>query len=121
MKRVVALLFYTACTVQQGKVPVLDSVSVPESVTLDADGTYHVDATYAYHDDDDEVSRVQVQIASLGATAQYGTPGGKVSKSATVLLKIVGTAPKGATELTFWVLDVEGNMSDPKTAKVTLK
>jgi hypothetical protein len=119
MKRLALwLLPLFACTVQQGKIPVIDEVSVPATASLNADGTYHVDATVRYHDDDDKVSRVRAQVAALGPPGQYAATG---NTETAVALKIVGTAPKGATTITFWVLDVEGNMSDPKNVTVTLQ
>lgn len=115
------LLCLSACTVEHGKVPVIDELSLPESVTLDADGTYHVNGTISFHDDDDTVSRVRVKIASIGAAGDYPATGGKTATKAPLALKIVGTAPKGALQLTVWILDVEGNISDPKNPTVTLK
>lgn len=111
----------TACSIQQGKVPVIDALALPASVTLDADGSYHIDATISYHDDDDEVSRIRVSAPSIGATAQLAAPGGKTATDAPFTFKIVGTAPKGALGIKILILDVEGNASDEKTASVTLK
>lgn len=116
-----AALSLAACTVEHGKVPVIDELILPESVTLDADGTYHVNGTISFHDDDDTVSRVRVQIASLGAKADYPATGGKSAVKAPLTLKVVGSAPKGELQLTVWILDIEGNISDPKTPKITLK
>lgn len=115
----VALL--SGCSIQQGKLPVIDAFGLPESVSLDADGTYHVDATISYHDDDDAVSRIRVNVPSLNATGEYGAPGGQKATNAPFTFKVVGSAPKGPLAVSVIVLDVEGNASDMKSGSVTLK
>jgi hypothetical protein len=121
MKRALALLFLTSCSVESGKLPVVDEFVLPESATLDADGTYHVDATISFHDDDDVVKRVRVQVPALGVAKDYTSPSGKSVTKGALPLQIVGTAPKGALTLHVQVLDSEGNVSDPKSASITLK
>lgn len=116
-----ALLLLPACSIEHGKLPVIDALGLPESVSLDADGTYHVDATISYHDDDDEVSRIRVSIPSLGAAAQYASPGGKKATAAAFTFKVAGDTPKGKLAVEVLVLDVEGNASEAKTGSVTLK
>lgn len=122
MRLPIALLaLFCGCTIEQGKVPVIDAFGLPASVSLDADGSYHVDATISYHDDDDAVSRIRVHVASLNATAEYSAPGGQKATDAPFTFKVVGTAPKGALAVEVIVLDVEGNASDVKSGSVTLK
>lgn len=122
MKRVAALsLFLAACSVEQGKVPVLDAFTLPESVTLDADGAYHVTATVSFHDDDDPVAKVRITIASIRAAHDYTSLTGQRVENGTLELKITGAAPKGALTITAQAVDREGNVSDPKSASVTLK
>jgi hypothetical protein len=121
VKRAVLLLFLAACSVEQGKLPVVDEFTLPESATLDADGTYHVDATISFHDDDDSVRRVRVQIPAVGATRDYSSLSGKSVTKGVLPLQIVGTAPKGALQISVQAIDLEGNVSDPKSASVTLK
>lgn len=122
MKRLAALLVVlTACTVESLKPPVIDEFVLPESATLDADGTYHVDATLSFHDEDDAVAGIRVQIPAISARNDYKSLSGKSVSRGVLPLKIVGTAPKGALEIIVLAIDVEGNISDPKSAKVTLK
>ncbi len=122
MKRLAALcLFLAACEVSHGKIPVIDELVLPESATLDADGTYHVDGTIGYHDDDDTVSRVRVEVPSIRAIAHYPAAGKSSASAEPLALRIVGTAPKGALTINVLVLDREGNASDPRSATVTLK
>lgn len=111
----------SACTVESLKPPVIDEFVLPESATLDPDGTYHVNATLSFHDEDDAVARIRVQIPSLGALNDFGSLSGKSVTKGVLPLKIVGTAPKGALAITVMAVDVEGNLSDPKSASVTLK
>lgn len=122
MKRLAPLLVaLTACTVESLKPPVIDEFLLPESATLDADGTYHVDATVSFHDEDDAVARIRVQIPALGARNDYSSLSGNSVTRGVLPLRIVGTAPRGQLEIIVMAVDVERNMSDPKSAKITLK
>jgi hypothetical protein len=116
-----ALLLLPACSIEQGKNPVIDDLAVPESATLAADGTYHVDSTISFHDDDDAVNRIRVHVDSLGATAEYPANGERSATHAPFTIQVAGSAPKGPLALSVIVLDVAGNASDTKTATVTLK
>ncbi|MGZ3420289.1 MAG: hypothetical protein ACXVEF_36350 [Polyangiales bacterium] len=115
------LLPLTACSVEQGKNPVIDDLAVPATATLASDGTYRLDSTISFHDDDDEVNRIRVHVESLDATAEYPATGGKSATHAPFTIQIAGTAPKGPLSLSVIVLDVAGNSSDTKTATVTLQ
>lgn len=117
----VLLALTCGCTIEHGKIPVIDAFNLPQSVSLDGDGTYHVDATISYHDDDDAVSRIRVHIASLNATGEYSAPGGQKAENAPFTFKVVGSAPKGPLGVEVMILDVEGNASDVKSGSVTLK
>jgi hypothetical protein len=122
VKPVAALcVLLAACEVSSGKLPVIDELVMPDSVTIDADGTYHVDGTISYHDEDDTVSRVRVEIPAIRASAQYPASGTSSATRASLAIRIVGTAPKGATTINVNVLDREGNASDTKVVTVTLK
>ena len=121
MKRALALLFLASCSVEAGKIPVIDEFTLPESATLNADGTYHVDATISFHDDDDSVRRIRVTVPSIGAAKDYTSPTGKSVTNGTLSLQIVGTAPKGALAINVQLIDTESNVSDPKSASITLK
>ncbi|MBI2393641.1 MAG: hypothetical protein HYV09_28950 [Deltaproteobacteria bacterium] len=115
-----AALLLAACTVEQGTRPVIDALTLADSATLDPDGTYHVAGLISYHDDDDEVRRIRVQVPSLGSSAQYPASG-RAANDAAIALRIVGTAPKGPLAVTVSVIDAEANESDPRSATVTLK
>ncbi len=122
MKRLAALaVLLSACSVESMKIPVVDELILPESVTLDADGTYHIDAVISFHDDDDAVAGVRVQVPALGARNDYTSLSGKRVEKGVLPLKIIGTTPKGPLEIIVMAVDVEANVSDPKSAKVTLK
>jgi hypothetical protein len=117
----VALLFLSACSIEQGKNPVIDDLVVPAEATLASDGTYHVDSTISFHDDDDAVTRIRVKLEGTGATAEYPANGEQTAKNAAFTIQIAGTTPKGAVTLSVFVLDAQGNASDTKSASVTLK
>lgn len=117
----IVLLGLAACTVEHGKIPVVDEVTVPASATLDADGTYHVDATVTFHDDDDNVRKIRVTIESLKTGNDYPITSVRSATNLLIPVRIVGSAPKGETELRVQAIDLEGNVSDPKSVKVTLR
>jgi len=122
VKRVAALsVFLAACSVEQGKLPVVDAFTLPESATLDADGTYHVTATVSFHDDDDPVAKVRITIPSIRAAHDYTSLTGQRVENGALELKIAGAAPKGALSITAQAIDREGNVSDPKSASITLR
>lgn len=116
-----ALLFFSACSIEQGKNPVLDDLVVPAEATLASDGTYHFDSTISFHDGDNGVTRIRVRLDSTGATAEYPASGDRSAKNAPFTIQIAGTAPKGQLVLSVFVLDAEGNASETKSATVTLK
>ena len=120
MKRLL-LVFLTACSVEQGKLPVMDEFTLPESATLDADGSYKVVASVSFHDDDDPVAKVRVTIASIRAAHDYTSLTGQKVEKGSLALTIVGSAPKGPLQITAQAIDREGNVSDPKSASITLK
>ena len=115
------LLLLPACSIDQGKNPVIDDLVVPAEATLASDGTYHVDSTISFHDDDDAVSRIRVRIDGTGATAEYAANGERTAKNAPFTIQIAGTTAKGTLGLSVFILDSEGNASDTKSATVTLK
>jgi hypothetical protein len=121
MKRPLLLVFLTACTVEQGERPVVDAFTLPESATLDPDGTYKLTATVSFHDDDDPVTKLRVTIPSLGAGHDYTSLSGQRVENGSLAIQVAGTAPKGALTIAVTAIDREGNMSDPKSASVTLK
>src|SRR6476469_6894756 len=90
------LLSLSACSIEQGKNPVIDELVVPAEATLASDGTYHVDSTISFHDDDDAVTRIRVRLESTGATAEYPATGEQTAKNSPFTILIAGTAPKGA-------------------------
>jgi len=102
--------------------PVVDSVSMPATASIGADGLYDLNGTISFHGDNVAVSTIHVSSAALGADYRINGTGAVKAVNAQLTVNFPANNPigtSGAYDIS--VIDDSGMESTPVSETVTLQ
>lgn len=112
-----------ACGPSAPKPPVIDTVTMPMTATLGANGKYTLTGRMTYHDDDSPVRTLKVIVVVLGQTLTYSYPAGElfIGNINPLTIEFDGNTPKGMQEYDLQLIDDTGLPSAVSKQFVTLE
>lgn len=110
-----------SCGAASQKAPVIDDVQMPATATIGAGGDYEVKGLLSFHDDDNAVIKLRINVPLVMQTFEYAANTALDRGTLSLTVHFAPQTPKGPVDYEVSLVDSTGLESASRKLSVTLQ